>query len=119
MIFSDEEIATIQAHSDVVELVEELHKKAGCANWNGMGYVRELRLLATSIAAICGARMCELEFEDAGMDNQGRSGTDLEAQRTGKKSRLEQRTTSGGSLRRRDIPSRNRPRKKVGIVGTK
>lgn len=117
MIFSEEELAAMQAHSDVVELAEELHKKAGGANWNGLGYVRELRILATSIAAICGARMCELEFENARVDNKRRSGVNLEAQRTGKKSGLEQRTTNSGSLRRRDIPARHHSRKKVGTVG--
>lgn len=106
-------------YGDVCALALELYEKAEGANWNRIGYVRALRLLAAQIEAICAARMLDLEFSDAGMDNQGCSGANLEAQRTSKKSGLEQRTTSSGSLWRRDIPARHRPRKKVATVGTK
>ena len=68
---------TTCAYADVCALALELYEKAGGANWNGLGHVRELRLLAAQIEAICAARMLDLEFADAGMDNQGRSGTDL------------------------------------------
>ena len=119
MIFSDKEIAAIQAHSDVFELAEELHKKAGGANWNRLSYVRELRLLAQRIESICAARMLDLEFEDARVVDSRCSGANLEDKRTGKNSGLEQRETSVGALSRCDVPTRHRSRQKMGTVGEK
>ena len=57
------------SYDELVALVDELHKKAGGANWNGLGYVRELRILAQKIESICAARMLDLEFRDARMDD--------------------------------------------------
>lgn len=119
MIFSEKELAAIQAHSDVVELAEELRKKAGSANWNGMGYVREFRILAQKIEAICARRMLDLEFDNARVVDSRCSGVDLEDERTSKNSGLGQRETGSKTLPRRNASKRYRSRKKVGTVGTK
>lgn len=66
------------AYADVCAFALELYEKAGGANWNGIGYVRELRILAQKIEAICAARMLDLEFRDARMDDTRCSGVDLE-----------------------------------------
>lgn len=81
---------TIVSYDEFVALTEELHRKAWGADWNGLGFVRELRILAGKVEAVCAVRMHELEFEDARVDDSRCSGVDLEDKRTGKKSGLGQ-----------------------------